>query len=249
MMFAPVVEMPASSRSVIFRISEALKPPAAAAKPTIVPTRGERPTAWKAIAPSGTMMTKIASEAMEPVTPASATMKVSIRGLTLATIARIIAESRPECSATATPSITVRITPSGGNAMKFCTASVTILEMYSPVRRFSTWTVSPLPGLVACIPMRLPIQEEATVMMPRMTKSQNGSGSLLPTFSIQPSTPLWVPSFFCFLSLRFLSSRFASLRFASLRLVSLPRPFWASSAVTLVEPVIGAHFPLRGTAR
>ena len=80
----------------------------------------------------------MASEATEPVTPASATMNVSIFGLTLSTIARTIAASRPVCSATATPSITARITPSGGKAMKFSTASVTMREMFSPVSSDST---------------------------------------------------------------------------------------------------------------
>lgn len=41
----------------MLRMSEALKPALDAANATIAPTIGERPTAWKAIAPSGMMMT------------------------------------------------------------------------------------------------------------------------------------------------------------------------------------------------
>ena len=76
---------------------------------------GERPSARKDIAPSGMRMTYTASDATEPVTPARATAKVSVRGPTLATIARTTALMSPECSATATPSITVMMSPSGGN--------------------------------------------------------------------------------------------------------------------------------------
>ena len=41
----------------MLRISEALKPAEDAAKATMAPTMGERPTEWKAIAPSGMRMT------------------------------------------------------------------------------------------------------------------------------------------------------------------------------------------------
>ena len=56
-MFAAEVEMPASSRSVMFNTSEALKPADEAAKATMAPTMGERPSALNAIAPSGMRMT------------------------------------------------------------------------------------------------------------------------------------------------------------------------------------------------
>ena len=110
----------------MLRISEELKPADEAANATIAPTIGERPKAWNDIAPSGIRMTYTASEATEPVTPASASVKVNTLGPTFATIERTRALSRPECSATATPSITVRITPRGGKLVKFSTASVSM---------------------------------------------------------------------------------------------------------------------------
>ena len=41
----------------MLRTREALKPAEEAANATIAPTMGERPTAWKAMAPSGMRMT------------------------------------------------------------------------------------------------------------------------------------------------------------------------------------------------
>ena len=110
------VEILASSTSVMLRISDELKPAEEAAKATMAPTIGERPTARKAMAPRGMRITYTASEAMDPVTPAMATTKVSIRGPTLATMERITALMSPACSATATPSMTTTTTPSGGNS-------------------------------------------------------------------------------------------------------------------------------------
>lgn len=46
----------------------------------MTPTIGERPSAENAAAPSGIMMTYTASEAIEPVTAVSATVKVSSMG-------------------------------------------------------------------------------------------------------------------------------------------------------------------------
>lgn len=104
-------------------------------------------------------------------------------------MARTIVESRPVYSATATPSMTARTTPSGGKETKFFTASVTIRERLSVVNRDSTAMVLPLPGSVAVMPIRLPIHDSATTTPERMTKSQNGLGSLLPTFSMTPRKP------------------------------------------------------------
>ena len=131
----------------------------------------------------------MASEATEPVTPAMATAKVSVRGPTRETIARTTADKNPLCSATATPSITVMMTPSGGKEVKLVTVSVTILEMLSWVRRLSTSTGSPLAGSVALMPIVEPIQLETATTPARMTNSQKGSGSLLPSFSTQLRNP------------------------------------------------------------
>lgn len=131
----------------------------------------------------------MASEATEPVTPASARAKVRVRGPTLATMARTRADSRPECSATATPSITVRMTPSGGKSVKFFTASVIIRCSPSAVRRLSTRMVSPVSGWIAVMPRREPTQLVRATTPARMTKSQNGSGSLLPIVSMAPRNP------------------------------------------------------------
>ena len=132
----------------------------------------------------------MASEATEPVTPANATTKVSILALTLVTMPRTKAESRPDCSATATPSITARMTPSGGKLVKFSTASVTMREIFSVVSSDCTSMVSPVLGSSAVMPMRCPSQEVTATIAARMTKSQNGSGSLLPIFSTVPRKPL-----------------------------------------------------------
>ena len=73
--------------------------------------------------------------------------------------------------------------------MKFSTASVTIREMFSPVSRDSTWISSPEAGSVADRPALLASQDDTATTPARITNSQNGSGSLLPTFSIQPRKP------------------------------------------------------------
>ena len=132
----------------------------------------------------------MASEATEPVTPASATMKVRNFGLTLVTMARTSADKSPDCSATATPSMTARMTPNGGKLVKFSTASVTMREIFSVVRRDSTSMVSPDLGSSALMPIKWPIHEVMATMIARMTKSQKGSGSLLPIFSTVPKKPL-----------------------------------------------------------
>ena len=110
-------------------------------------------------------------------------------GPTLATIARTSAPRKPVCSATATPSITDSTTPSGGKAMKFSTASVTMREMFSVVSRDWTSMVSPVPGSTADMPALWPIQEVTATTLARMANSQNGSGSLLPIFSMMPRKP------------------------------------------------------------
>ena len=182
----------------IFSSSEELKPAEEAAKATMAPTMGLRPTAAKEAAPSGIRMTYTASEAIEPVTPASATMKVSKMGdFTFARAARIAAPMRPEYSATATPSIHTKIKPTGAKLVKLVTASEIICWRYSAVARFSTAIISPVAGSVACIPMAEPIHDETTMTPARTTKSQKGLGSILPTRSRVARKPPGCSPFAC----------------------------------------------------
>ena len=62
-------------------------------------------------------------------------------------------------------------------------------EIFSAVSRLSTWISSPDDGSIALNPALLATQEETATTAERITKSQNGSGSLLPIFSIQPRNP------------------------------------------------------------
>ena len=164
---------------------DALKPAATDVNATISPTTGERPAALKASAPRGMSTTYMASEAMEPVMPVSASTKVSHLGPTRATDPRSAAEIIPDCSATATPSRTTITRPSGGNSTKLVTASETILRSPSGDSRLVTATVSPVAGLTALRPTADRIQLSSRTMPASIRNSQKGSGSLLPSHSIQ----------------------------------------------------------------
>ena len=197
---AAAVEMPASKASDAVGKSDALKPAATEQNATIKPTTGERPAALKASAPSGMSTTYMASAAMEPVMPVSASTKVSHLGPTRETEPRNAAESIPDSSATATPKRITTTRPSGGNSTKLMTASETIWRKPSGESRLVTWMVSSVAGLTALNPMVPRTQLSTSTTPARMKNNQNGSGSLLPTHSIQLSTLRSAPSpFFCFL--------------------------------------------------
>lgn len=182
----------------MLRTSEELKPADDAAKATIAPTIGLRPTARKAAAPSGMRMTYTASEAIEPVTPANATTKDNHMGeRTLATAARIAAPMKPEYSAMATPSMHTRIKPTGAKVTKLSTASVTIFCRYSEVMRFWTSMTSPVPGSSADMSAMAPSHDDTTTTPARITKSQNGLGRALPARSSVARNPFgfsWPPA-------------------------------------------------------
>jgi hypothetical protein len=87
-------------------------------------------------------------------------------------------------SATAIPSITVRIVASGGKLAKFSTASSTMSARPSLLSRLRTVMISSVPGLAAPKPVAASTADSPTSSSARIQKSQNGWGSLLPTFSI-----------------------------------------------------------------
>lgn len=196
---AAAVEIPASNASDAVGNSEALKPAATEQNATIRPTTGERPAALKARAPSGMSTTYMASAAIEPVIPVSASTKVNHLGPTRETEPRKAAESIPDSSATATPRRITTTRPSGGNSTKLMTASETICRRPSGESRLVTWMVSSVAGFTALMPMVPRIQLSASTTPAKMKNNQNGSGSLLPTHSIQLRTLSRGPSpLFCF---------------------------------------------------
>jgi hypothetical protein len=128
-----------------------------------------------------------ASEAIDEAVPASATMNVIHFGEAPAMVPRSIAAMRPDCSATATPRRTMMTSPSGGKVTKLFVAPATISRSDSVLNRFVTVTVLSVAGLTALSPVAEKIAERIMTMTARDRNSQNGCGSLLPTFSMMIS--------------------------------------------------------------
>lgn len=103
---------------------------------------------------------------------------------TRATMRRSSAENSPLFSATAMPNITVRMVASGGKAAKLSTAPSTAMVRPSLLSRLSTVMVSCVPGCTALTPAAASTALRTATTPARIQNSQNGSGSLLPTFSI-----------------------------------------------------------------
>ena len=90
----------------------------------------------------------------------------------------------PLRSATAMPSITVRIVASGGNAAKFATASPIIIARPSWLTRLWTATTSLVPGAIALTSSAASAQLRTITTTASIQNSQNGWGSRLPTRSM-----------------------------------------------------------------
>src|SRR5699024_7987 len=129
-----------------------------------------------------------ASEAIDAAVPANATMKVIHFGEAPAMVPRSIAGMSPDCSATATPMSTMRTSPRGGKVTKLFVAPATISRRDSVEKRFVTVTVSSVAGLAALRPIAEKIAERIMTITASERNSQNGCGSLLPTFSMTISS-------------------------------------------------------------
>lgn len=103
---------------------------------------------------------------------------------TRATMRRSRAENSPLRSATAMPNITVRMVASGGKAAKFSTAPSTAMVRLALLSRFCTSMVSCVPGWTALTPTAASTALRTATTPARIQNSQNGLGSLFPTFSI-----------------------------------------------------------------
>lgn len=133
--FAMSVTTPSAGVMRTFTPNAALTAPNAAA----MPASGWRPTLMNATAASGMRTRYPASEATLETIPTKTMMYVSEPGVEIATSRRMSAPTRPEYSATPTPTIATRITPTAANPRKFGTKDVNMNRMPSAVSR--PWTL------------------------------------------------------------------------------------------------------------
>ena len=124
-----------------------------------------------------------ASAAMLPMMPTKMMTGMSRLAGARATATFISVSNQPDFSATPTPIMAARTTPSGGKLAKFFTASSMMRTMFSRFSRLTAVMVLPSAGLVAVTPASAHSQEAMRMMAQRMMKMKTGSGSLLPAFS------------------------------------------------------------------
>ena len=121
------------------------------------------------------------------MTPANTTAAVRKRRGTRRTKAVSAAATRPDFSATPTPSITTSTVPSGGKSAKVCGISVNRRRSWSADNRLMADTVAPVTGWVADTPS-MAVTTETTMTIPiRIRNNVTGSGNRLPTRSIAAS--------------------------------------------------------------
>ncbi len=136
-----------------------------------------------------------------------------MRGERLSTSARMLADNKPECSATPTPSMATSTVPRGAKLVKLVTISVTRRRRPSAFKSEFTAIHSPSlagRGSATETPSAAAMPLATTTSTQRMANSVTGCGSRLPSHSTLSRKRVNAPRFrfssrFCGFVIRFIS--------------------------------------------